>query len=333
MRNFNFWVCFSFCFSALSVGTIPITEAQVSSTEARILLQLEKYLEHPDALESWKQWTDFCFLPSINCHWEQNVSFQTSNPLTAGKFSVSQQTLSEKFSLDSLFTVLTKLSNLKKLSLWKCSRFKYLKRSSRSNLSNNQIGPNFPSLGSNIVSIIMRNNTLRSEIPSQKKPLINFKKLDASSNNLVGPLPPSIFSLPALWYLNLAENQLTGELPNTTNCGKRLWFVDISRNFSWTTSKLHWFRVANIEGIECVELSFRIKVQHPASFCQRQVLLIGPKSMRMPFYGLPSYQSFTLQELEDATNNFDQLNLVEEGSQGQLYKGYFKVAQQSWLDV
>lgn len=34
--------------------------------------------------------------------------------------------------------------------------------------------------------------------------------------------------------------------------------------------------------------------------------------------GLPPYHVFTLEEMEEATNNFDPTNLVGEGSQGQV---------------
>ncbi|KAL9226244.1 hypothetical protein vseg_002076 [Gypsophila vaccaria] len=43
--------------------------------------------------------------------------------------------------------------------------------------------------------------------------------------------------------------------------------------------------------------------------------------MRMPTIGLPPYYSFTFEELQEATNNFDQVNSVAEGSQGQVYRG------------
>lgn len=50
------------------------------------------------------------------------------------------------------------------------------------------------------------------------------------------------------------------------------------------------------------------------------VFFIGrvPQTTRLPALGLPSYHVFTLEEIEDATNNFDPLNLMEEGSQGQV---------------
>ncbi|GAU38723.1 hypothetical protein TSUD_396520 [Trifolium subterraneum] len=49
-----------------------------------------------------------------------------------------------------------------------------------------------------------------------------------------------------------------------------------------------------------------------------------PKLMRLASIGLRPYNIFTIEEIEDATNNFDPSNLIGEGSQGQLYKGRIK---------
>ncbi|KAL7207773.1 hypothetical protein ACSBR1_029675 [Camellia fascicularis] len=46
--------------------------------------------------------------------------------------------------------------------------------------------------------------------------------------------------------------------------------------------------------------------------------------MTMLSMGLPPYHVFTLEEMEDATNNFDPSNLAREGSQGQLYRGWLR---------
>ncbi|CAO2829054.1 unnamed protein product [Amaranthus hypochondriacus] len=466
--NLNFWVYFSLL---ILIVYIPKSFAQINPPEARILLQLQKHLEYPSVLQSWQKWTDFCFLPpsssvTITCFnghvTELTVIGNKSSPthdsstsLINGKFIVSQKTLSEKFSIDSLFTVLTKLTNLQKLSLislgiWgnlptTISRFSLLESFNMSSnfiygeipfqiskiktlktlivannlidgkfpdlgslqnlqeidLSNNQIGPNFPSLGSNLVSIILRNNSFRSQISTQMKNFNQLQRFDASENNLIGPIPPFMFNLPALWYLNLAQNQLTGELPMSINCGKRLWFVDISRNLlvgelpRCMGNESHKYRKV-LNDWNCLSSS---SFQHPISFCEREAIAVippdkefvgnqgssggkiwlifgiiggtilfvgtvvsliwliyngrkyggakffgskydmsfggklsarqssivdskyGSKSMRIPNLGLPPYQSFTLEELEEATNHFDQINLIAEGSQGQLFKG------------
>ena len=348
----NFWVCFSFCFGALIlIGFLPGSVAQLSQSESTILLQLQEYLEYPDALRSWSKWADFCYLPSSstvtvvcsNGHvteltviGNKTSPSHSSNPLASGKFAVSEQTLSQKFSIDSLFTALTKLSSLRKLILvslgiWgplpsKITRLQSLEllnissnyiygaippkfsslKSLKSivladnlingsvpdlsgikglqelDLSNNQIGQDFPSLAPSLVSIILRNNSLRSQIPRQIKKFNQLQRFDASSNRLVGPLPPFVLSLPALWYLNLADNRLAGELPRRTTCGLRLWFVDISRNLfvgslpSCIGSGSNKYRKV-LSVWNCLAGS---KFQHPASFCQRQALAVIPPTKK-----------------------------------------------------
>ena len=343
------WVCVRFLFSTLVLlGLFPGSLAQISSSETRILFQLRQHLEYPDALKSWNTWTNPCYLPyspavtvvcanghvtEITVIGNKTSPSLSSKPLfVSGEFAVSEQTLSQKFSTDSLFTDLTKLTGLKKLSLvslgiWgplppKISRFQSLEMlnissnfiygeippnlSSLKNLkslvladnwingsldlsgikglqevdlSNNQIGPNFPSLGTSLVSLLLRNNSLRSQIPTQVRNLAQLQRLDVSSNHLAGPIPPFVFSLPSLWYLNLAENQLTGELPKSTSCGKRLWFVDISRNLlvgnlpsCIGSSSSKYRKVLSVWN--CLEGDS--KFQRPLSFCQRQALAVIP---------------------------------------------------------
>ncbi|XP_077243196.1 putative LRR receptor-like serine/threonine-protein kinase At1g14390 isoform X2 [Tasmannia lanceolata] len=47
------------------------------------------------------------------------------------------------------------------------------------------------------------------------------------------------------------------------------------------------------------------------------------QAMRLGALGLLPYHALTLEELEEATNNFEPSNLMGKGSQGQLYKGWF----------
>ena len=55
-----------------------------------------------------------------------------------------------------------------------------------------------------------------------------------------------------------------------------------------------------------------------------RLILIGlstgrvPQTMRLQSIGLLPYRVFTLEEIEDATNNFDPLNSMGEGSQGKV---------------
>ncbi|KAJ7943515.1 Tyrosine-protein kinase [Quillaja saponaria] len=465
----NFWVFFYFLFLVLILVLLtPISIGQLTPSETRILFQVQKLLEYPAALQGWTNWTNFCYLPpspslKIVCSHRHvteltvigNNTSPSHSPKPASWNSIpSQQTLSEGFSIDAFFTVLTKLSNLQVLSLvslglWghlpaKINRFwslqvlnisknfffgeipasifplknitslvladnlfngsvpdlKPLTFLQELNLGNNHLGPAFPSLGNNLVSVILRNNSLKSEIPSKFIQFDKLQKFDISYNNIVGPITSSLFSLPSIQYLNLAENQLSGALTVNMTCSDMLQFVDISHNL--LTGKLPSCigtkKSSNLTVLytwNCLS-SGQINYQNPSSHCKKEALAVKPpiqrhkllpsmkldltlgiiggivgitvllavlvlviwwkskvnraadnkfegsfadkislqgslrpnngarhvcRTVRLPALGLPPHQIFTLEEIEDATNNFDPSNFKGEGSQGQLYNG------------
>ncbi|XAR65163.1 Non-specific serine/threonine protein kinase [Bertholletia excelsa] len=433
---------------------LPSSAAQSYPSEGRILLQLQKILEYPEALQGWNNWTNFCYLPP-----SPSVAVVCSDHRVTELTITGNRTkygLSGNFSTDSFFTVLTKVSRLKVLSLvslglWgplpeKISRLKSLEVLNISSnfisgeippsiaimknlkslvLSNNlfngsvpdlrglqalqeldlgnnhNIGPQFPSLGTNVVRIILSNNSLRTGIPSSIKDFNFLQELDVSANKLVGPIPPPLFSLTSIKLLNLADNQFSGALPVNMSCSSKLAFVDVSRNLL----------IGNLPN--CLGSGSRnrtvlsswnclgnggLRDQHAFKFCRKEALAVNPpterkgksgmklglilgiiggvvgaagafgllilvivrraerkekngelksdsfvfekraarsspvlthgrhvlRSVRLPPLGLPPYHVFTLEEMEDATNNFDPSNLIGEGSQGQLYRGWLR---------
>ncbi|KAF5449684.1 hypothetical protein F2P56_030103 [Juglans regia] len=466
----NLWVSFHFLFPALILAVLaPFSMAQLTPSETRVLFQAQELLEYPAALQGWTNWTNFCNLPpspslrvvcSNNRVTELTIVGNKSSPshspkLASGKFKVSHQTsLSERFSIDSFFTVLTKLSNLQVLSLvslglWgplpsKINRFWSLEvlnvssnfiygqlpssiaslKNLRSlvladnlfngsvpdlkslvvlqelNLGDNHLGPGFPSLSNSLVSIILSNNSFRSQIPSKVRNLAQLQQFDISSNKFLEPIPSFLFSLHSIQNLSLAKNQLRGTLPINISCNDELKLVDISHNL--LTGKLPSCLASKssnrtvLYSWNCLS-SGNSKYQHPYRFCHKEALavkppikskkressiklglilaIIGgvvamagilgllilvvvrrtderrdkdnkfdrsvadkmsirssprsnmdarrlPQTMRLAAaLGLPPYRVFTLEEIEDLTNNFDPSNLIGEGSQGQLYKG------------
>ncbi|XP_054810417.1 probable LRR receptor-like serine/threonine-protein kinase At1g14390 [Prosopis cineraria] len=454
-----FRVFFLYLLSAIFLVLLThISTAQLTPSESRILFQVQKILEYPQVLQGWNKWTNFCYLPSspslqIVCYNSHVIELT----IVGNKTSNSLQTLSERFSIDSFFTVLTKLSNLKVLSivslgLWgplpaKISRFwslQVLNLSSNSihgeippsissmkslrslvlddnlfngtvpdlkrltsleelNLGNNKLGLEFPSLGNSLVSLVLRNNSLSSKIPSEFNHFDKLQKLDISSNEVSGNIPSSLFSLHSIQYLNLAENKLSGSLSMKISCGSSLTFVDISNNLLvgnlpsciGSTSKSS-NRTALYSG-NCLSMRGS-KDQHPTSYCKKEEalaakplegnkwnsdmrigLILGiiggsvgisallalvillilrktkaeridnhvdrsvadkssvhaslrpntdtrrvPQTMRLVAIGLQPYRIFTLEEIEEATNNFDPSNLIGEGSEGQQYKGWIR---------
>ncbi|XP_019423325.1 PREDICTED: probable LRR receptor-like serine/threonine-protein kinase At1g14390 [Lupinus angustifolius] len=246
--------------------------AQITASENRIVFEIQKILEYPQVLEGWTNWTNLCFLPpstslNIVCSSDGHITELTiigNNSSPSSHSLKPNQALSGTFSIDSLFTLITKLSNLKSLSLvslglWgplpsKINRFLSLEVF---NISSNFIQGEIPSSISsmkNLKSLVLADNLfngsvpdlqgiaslqelnlssnkLRSQIPLQ---LIHFNNnlhiLDISSNQIFGNIPSSLFSLPSLQHLNLASNQLSGNLSDKIACGSALTYVDISHN-------------------------------------------------------------------------------------------------------
>ncbi|XP_016437711.1 putative LRR receptor-like serine/threonine-protein kinase At1g14390 [Nicotiana tabacum] len=465
MRNSSQFPFILFFLGLLLFLFVPSSSAQLVPAENRILFQIQQFLEYPPVLQGWNNWTSFCYLPKspslvITC----SGNHITELTIVGNKKSPSQtlksstpQALSGKFSIDSFFTVVTKLSSLKKLSLvslglWgplpaKISRFHSLEVLNISSnfivgdipssivkfknlkslvlarnllngsvpdlkgliaiqeldLSNNHLGPKFPSIGNNIVTLDLSNNFFRSEIPNGLNKFNHLQILDISSNKLVGPIPSFLFSMPAIQSINVAKNQLSGALPATVSCSNKLNFVDVSSNLligklpACLGSSSRNRTVINVWN--CLSSTSSTKYQHPHTFCEKQAIAVKPPSktdddkkkqstiklgvvigliagivvvvsaiglliffivkkvtrnrvqgykndsfafeknstlsktadggnarrtMRLTSLGLPPYHVFTLEEMEDATNNFDPTNLVGEGSQGQLYRGWLR---------
>ncbi|KAK9277563.1 hypothetical protein L1049_007108 [Liquidambar formosana] len=347
MKNFQAY-SFPFLFPALIFSILfPISIAQLFPSETRILLQLQQQLEYPEVLQGWTNWTSFCYLPAspslrIVCSGNRvteltvvgNKSSPSLGPKPAsGNFTVSQETLSQKFSIDAFFTTVTKLSNLEVLSLvslglWgplpaKINRFWSLEvlnissnfiygeipptiaslKNLRSlvladnlfngsapdlrglvalqevDLGGNHLGPNFPSLANNLVTIILKNNSMRSDIPSGLMNFDQLQRFDISSNKFVGPIPSSLFSLPSIQYLNLAANQLNGALPMNISCNGNLTFVDISHN--QLIGKLPACIGSNssnrtvISSWNCLS-GGNSNYQHTYSFCHKEALAVKP---------------------------------------------------------
>lgn len=443
---------------------VPFSSAQLVPAESRILFQIQQFLEFPPVLQQWNNWTNFCYLPQspslvVTCSGnhitELTIVGNRKSPSESLKSS-SPQGLSGKFSIDSFFTVVTKLSSLKKLSLvslglWgslpaKISRLhslevlnissnfiigeipssivnfnnlksvvlarnlfngsipdlKGLKTLEELDLSDNKLGPKFPSLGNNnnLVSLNLSRNFFRSEIPNGFNKFTHLQILDLSSNKLVGPMPSFLFSLPAIKSISVAKNQLSGAF-SSVSCSNNLKFVDFSSNL--LIGKLPGCLGSSsgnrivINVWNCLS-STSSKYQHPHTFCEKQAIAVKPpprtndekeqgtiklgvvlgliagivvvvgaiglviffivkkvvrnraqgykndtfafeknstlsktadggnprRTMRMVSLGLPPYHVFTLEEMEEATNNFDPTNLVGEGSQGQLYRGWVR---------
>ncbi|XP_015571901.2 probable inactive leucine-rich repeat receptor-like protein kinase At3g03770 isoform X1 [Ricinus communis] len=150
-------------------------------------------------------------------------------------------------------------------------------------LQDNYFGPHFPSLHSNLVSLVLRNNSFHFGIPSDLISYYQLQRLDISLNGFVGPFLPSLLSLPSLTYIDISENKFTGMLFENMSCNFNLAHVDLSSNLlsgdlptclksSSKTMVVHF-------ASNC--LSNQEQKQHPSNFCQNEALAVKPHDKEM----------------------------------------------------
>ncbi|KAL2519404.1 Leucine-rich repeat protein kinase family protein [Abeliophyllum distichum] len=405
----NSWIHFTFLvFGVLFfLLYVPVSNAQLAPAESRILFQVQQLLEFPPVLQTWNNWTSFCYLPQTPFLVIKLslVSLGLWGPLPdkVNRFqSLSVLNFSSNFIYSSIPPSIANFQNLRSLVFsnnllnGSVPALKGLKVLEELDLSNNHLGPKFPSLGNSLIRVALGNNSLRSEIPRNFKTFHRLQILSIPSCKLIGPIPSFLFSLPSILYINLAKNQFSGALSTNVSCNGDLTFVDISNNLlignlpsclgSNTKDK------TVISTWNCLS-NTTTKYQRPYTFCHKEALavhpparnqenstlklgillgIIGgiiailgafgllilaifrkvqqnrandykcdsfviektsvrsspigngrhvPQSMQLTSLGLPPYHVFSLEEMEDATNNFDPSNLVGEGLQGQVYKG------------
>ncbi|KAG9459225.1 hypothetical protein H6P81_003733 [Aristolochia fimbriata] len=230
----------------------PFSSGLLSSSESQTLFRIRSQLEYPPVIKAWNRYTDFCSIPSspslaIVCRDNQITeltvtgdkgppppSFDSTNSLQP--FRVSSQSLSSSFSIDSLFTTLSKLHSLEVLSLvslglWgplpaKITRFSSLRLL---NLSSNfiygQIPPLISSL-SDLQSLVLDNNLLNGTVPDFGG-FTGLHELDLG-NNFLGPGIPSLGN--KLVSVILKNNRFRSSIPTQFNNFNELQRFDVSSN-------------------------------------------------------------------------------------------------------
>ncbi|XP_068661350.1 probable inactive leucine-rich repeat receptor-like protein kinase At3g03770 [Aristolochia californica] len=213
-------ICFSLFFF------IPATH-QSQTSQTQVLLQLRKHLGYPKTLDAWNQSNDdLCYTPSsptlsIVCEGNSVTQLRIvgDKPVKVSNFKgfpLPGQTLSERFSLDSFVTTLTRLSSLRlvclvSLGLW---------------------GP-FPEKIHRLYSLEvldLSSNFLYGSIPPKISAMTKLQTLTLDSNFFNGTVPDWFDSMPNLTFLSLKSNQLTGPFPESVGRIKNLTDLALSQN-------------------------------------------------------------------------------------------------------
>nr|CAD1820169.1 unnamed protein product [Ananas comosus var. bracteatus] len=173
--------------------------------------------------------------------------------------------------------------------------------------------------------------------------LPNISYLNMASNMLTGLLPKSMICSSQLGYVDLSTNRFIGDLPDclTLNSNKRV--VKFNRNCLSidpnTSMKLSIVKraVGRGESLRARELGRgcqkAISEQHlllkqmpdnSATGLSSELLANARYISQAAKLGkqiLPTYRVFSVEELKEATKNFEHSAYIGEGSVGKLYKG------------
>ncbi|KAJ7945414.1 Receptor-like protein kinase [Quillaja saponaria] len=208
-------------------------------------------------------------------------------------------------------------------------------------LQGNSITGQIPEEFGNLTSLVrldLENNRLTGEIPSSLGNLKKLQFLTLSQNNLSGTIPESLEGLPSLINVLLDSNNLSGEIPerlfqvakynftgNKLNCGinpNHPCASDSTDRGSSRKPKIGII-VGIIGGLVVLVflgglLFFLFKVRHKGYKREVFVDVAGEVDRRIAFGQL---KRFAWRELQLATDNFCEKNVLGQGGFGKVYKG------------
>ncbi|XP_054813381.1 LRR receptor-like serine/threonine-protein kinase EFR [Prosopis cineraria] len=183
----------------------------------------------------------------------------------------------------------------------------------------------------NLQILSLAHNELQGSIPRSFENLLSLKNLDLSQNNLSGGIPKSLELLIDLQYVNLSYNKLQGEIPsggvfknltlesfmmNQALCGQPQLQVPPckkeSRKRSMTKLLLLKCTLPIVVSIVLI-VSGIILLRHIRQNSKGQV------EKDLSTLGVPRRISYF--EILDATNGFDECNILGRGSHGPVFKG------------
>ncbi|KAI4371781.1 hypothetical protein MLD38_010090 [Melastoma candidum] len=218
-----------------------------------------------------------------------------------------------------------------------------------------------PSIGnlSHLRTLLLQNNQLSGPVPPEIGKLSELQTLDLSGNQFDGEIPSSLGSLSQLSYLRLSRNRLSGQIPNTIANLTGLFFLDLSyNNLSGPTPTIlakgysilgntylcdsqpcsttmepapgtnkprnhsgrnHWI-LSLATGISCTFVVSVMLVVCWVHWYKSRLLFMSYEEQDYEFE-IDHVKRFTVRELQMATGNFSQKNILGQGGFGVVYKG------------
>eukprot|EP01018_Ginkgo_biloba_P036050 Gb_00338 [translate_table: standard] len=192
---------------------------------------------------------------------------------------------------------------------------------------------------SELADLDLSENEFKGPIPAELGKLQSLQNMDLSRNNLSGEIPEALGNLKMLQRLNLSFNNLTGAIPKTGVfqnltaasflgnhglCGPWLHFP-VCLTLTSVKQTKHTLLKRVMIAVGCISsfilAGFLVVEFFWASISRRRMLINFFKGFVLK---LREYPSISYQELVDATNGFNETNLLGVGSFGSVYKGILR---------
>ncbi|KAJ9671131.1 hypothetical protein PVL29_027223 [Vitis rotundifolia] len=189
-----------------------------------------------------------------------------------------------------------------------------------------------------LASLDLKDNNLSGELPNYLSSMINLQNLDLARNNFSGSIPSSWGQLSNIKHLDLSSNDLTGRIPeqlfsvptfnftgNRLTCGSSLQQPCVSGSTVPVSTKKSKLRVVtpvascaafillSLGAIFAYRSCYAHKIKHDVFLD-----VPGEDECKISF---GQVRRFTWHELQLATDEFSESNIIGQGGFGKVYRG------------